>query len=266
MLPGQQSEHGVVPDHGAAEPLGLGHGRHHVCPGGGIHNQGEHIGAYHTQQNGNDLYHALAPDVAGHHDENGHHGNQPVGAAVADGGAGQRQADADDDGAGDNGREVAHDLACAEGLEKSGKHQIYKTRNRHAEAGVGKQLCIGGAVRQHGSDGGIAAQERKGGAKEGGNFPAGDQMEEQCAETREQQGGGHVQAGQGGNQHRRAEHGEQVLHTQNQCLGGAQLSYVVNRFVVFHKNMCLSFFCFWGYTDFIVCWHGRKPPAHSAYR
>ena len=84
-------------------------------------------------------------------------------------------------------------------------------------------------VAAHSADGIVAADESEGGTQESGNLTAGDQMEQEGAQTREQQGIGHIQAGQRGNQHGCAEHGEQVLHAQKQTLGGAQGGSIVDR-------------------------------------
>ena len=240
----ENGEGGVLPDDGQAEPLGLGHRSHNIGPGAGIHNQGKHIGYHHAQQNGNDLHHALAPDVAGNHNQDRNDGNQPVGAAVVDGGAGQRQADADDDRTGDDGREETHDFPGAENLKQGSQYQVDKTGHSDAEAGIG-QKRIGRTVLQHGSNRRVASQEGKGGAQEGRDLPSGEQMEQQGTEAGEQQRGGDIQTGDGRDKDRCAEHSEQVLDTQNQDPGGAQSLSVIYGFRGFfriHWKTILSIF------------------------
>ena len=194
------------------------------------------VGAHHTQQNGDDLYHALAPDVAAHHNGDGDEGNGPVIPAVGDGGGGEGQADADDDRAGDDGGEVAHDLLGAEHLKEGGENYVHQPRQSHAEAGVGQHLGVGGAVLQHGGDGLIAADEGEGGAQEGGDLPLGEEVEQQGAQTREEQGGGHAQPGEGGYQHGGAEHGEHVLHAQDEHFGSSQLPGIINGLILRHSD------------------------------
>ena len=222
----EDGEHGLVPGDGQAHPVGLPHQLNKLGPGVGIHNHGEDIGGHHAQEDGDDFNHALAEDVGHNHNHNGHQCNPPVIGAVIYSGVCQSQADADDDGAGDDGREIAHDLLCAEGLEQGCQHQVDKTGTGHAEA------CIGQGVEPvlagQAANGRIAADKGEGGAQEGGHLPAGNQMEQQCAQAGKQQGIGHVQAGQRRNQHRCAEHGEQMLHAQNQLLGGTQGAGIID--------------------------------------
>ena len=222
----EDREGGLMPHNGKTYPVCLAHQGNQVLPGGRIHNHGEDIGADHTQQDGNDLHHALAPDIAGHHDQDGNQSHPPVVGAVGDGGAGEGQTDADDDRSGDNGGEVAHDLLGTELLKEEGQDQVHKAGAGNTEAGIGKQSIA--AIAAHGPDGIVAADKSEGGAQERGDLPAGDQMEQQSAETRKQQSVGHVQPGQGRHQHGGAEHGEEVLHTQQEPLGGCQGGGVVH--------------------------------------
>ena len=92
--------------------------------------------------------------------------------AVIDGGGGEVQADGDDDGARDDGREEAHDLLRAEGPDQRRQHRVDKTRAGHAEAGVGQELRVGEGIVDQGGDGGVAAQEGEGGAQEGRDLAA----------------------------------------------------------------------------------------------
>ena len=134
------------------------------------------------------------------------------------------------------GGEEAHDLLGAHQLEQQGQHQVQHARDHHAAQGVGQLLLAGHSGELTGvqrGDGLEAAQEGEGGTQEGGYLELGAQVEQQRAETGEQQGGldgqgQAVGAYQDGHQHGGAEHGEQVLQTQQQHTGNAQLSGVVD--------------------------------------
>ena len=185
-----------------------------------MEDQRHDVAAHHTQQDGDDLDHALAPDIGG----------------VGHGGAGQVQTDEDDDGAGDDGGEEPHDLLGAHQLEQQGQHQIQQTRDHHAAQCVGQLLLAG-----HGGE--LAAvqigyrletaQKGEGGAQEGRDLELGADVEQQRADTGKQQGGldgqgQAVAADQDGDQYRGAEHGEQVLEAQQQHPRDAQLPSVVD--------------------------------------
>ena len=121
VRPGQETKDRVVKVERQTDPgrvaEGLNTSRIHDLHAGDLADGGHTVGTHHTQQNGNNLYHALSPDVAHHHNGNGHQGNGPVTAAGGDGSRGKSQTDADDDGAGNNGREIAHDLSGAKNLK-----------------------------------------------------------------------------------------------------------------------------------------------------
>ncbi len=68
----------------------------------GTGHEGHCVGDQHADEDGQDLDHALAPDVADDDRAQCHKGQQPVGLAVVDGRGSQDQTDGDDDGAGDN--------------------------------------------------------------------------------------------------------------------------------------------------------------------
>ena len=56
-------------------------------------------------------------------------------------------------------------------------------------------------------------------------------MEQQGAQTGKQQGCGNIQTGDGRNENGCAEHGEQVLHAEQELLGAAQSAGVVDGFI-----------------------------------
>ena len=229
---------------GDADPCGVSNGggdRLALC---GVNYQCEDIGAEDAEEDGDDLGHALAPYIEADDYCNGDNGNEPVAAAVVYRGGGQRQADGDDDGAGDDGREEAHDLLDAELFEQSREQNIHQTRNKHAEAGVGEKRVIkyGRPVSRgaDGADGVVAADEREGAAEEGGNLALGDQVEEQRADAGEQKRGGDVQTGQRRDKNGRAEHGEHMLQAKQQHLGRTEGTRVINGavnggFLFFHS-------------------------------
>ena len=68
--------------------------------------------------------------------------------------------------------------------------------------------------------------------RQGRNLALRDEMEEQRAQTCEQQRRGNGKASQRGHEHRRAEHGEHVLEAQNEQLRGAQRAGIADTLVL----------------------------------
>ena len=247
----EDGQRSFLPDNGQTEPLCSVDGGGNVCPGSGIDNHGSQIRGNHTQQNGNNLDHALAPDVADYHDEDGNQSNQPVAGAVIDSALCQRKTDADDDWAGDDGREVAHDLLDTEDLEEQCQNQIQQAGNGNTEAGVGQGNVLAGS-----GDQAVGTQKRKGRTQKSGDFAAGDQVEQQRTQTCKQQCGRDIQAGDGGNQHGCAEHCKQMLHAEKQHFGRAERSCVVYGFL----NFVLVFHSF--LLSFLPMRAKKKRPGH----
>ena len=214
---------------------------HALCIGqlraAGAGDDRDDVGADDAEQDGDDLDHALAPDVGDHDDGHSDEGEPPAGGGVIDGGAGEVQADHDDHRARDDGREVTHDLFRAEHLEEEREHEVEETCDHDAAERVGElRFGIETFVGGHRRDRGEAAEVGERGAEERGDLELGAHVEQQRAETGEQQRrlDGERQAvalDQNGDEHRRAEHGEHVLQAQDQHSGGAQLSGVVDGFV-----------------------------------
>ena len=199
----------------------------------GTGDQSHRVGHQHTDQDGQDLDHALTPDVADNDHAQRHKGQQPVGLAVGDGRRCQDQTDGDDDGAGDHRREELHDAADAKGGDEQAGHQIHQAGESDSSTGVRQHLGVGHGqvavcISQHGSHDGETAQVGKGGAQEGRDLLFGDQMEQQRAQTGAQQRGGNAQAGEQRHQHGGSEHGEHVLHAQDEHPARTQLARVVN--------------------------------------
>ena len=207
------------------------------------------IGHQHTDEDGQDLDHALAPDVADDDRAQCHEGQQPVCLTVIDGRGGQDQADRNDNGASDHRREEFHDAADAKGGDQQAGHQIHQTGKCDGCTGVGQHLGVGNGqvaigISQHGSHDGKAAQIRKGGAEECRHLLFGNEVEQQGAQTGTEQSGGNAQAGEQRHQHRCAEHGKHVLHAQDQHPPGAELPGIVNALGVIdlftHREVLLS--------------------------
>ena len=215
----EDGEHRIVPGERHADPRRLSNAREVHDARGGRHD----VRPHHAQQDGDDLDHALAPDVRDDDDGDGHERDGPVRRRVRDGRAGQDEADGDHDGAGDHGREEAHDARGPEHLEQRRQHEVQQTRARHAQAGVRQQ--VGLAVRR---DGRVARDERERRAEERGHLALRDEVEQQRAHAREQQRRGNGQAGQRRHQDGGAEHGEQVLEAQHQHLGQAKRPGVID--------------------------------------
>lgn len=242
---GEQA-HGVLMQRDA-EPVGGSDGLE-------IHGAGhesDRVGDQNTDENGQDLDHALAPDVADDDRTQRHKGQQPVRLTVGDGRGSQDQADGDDDGARDHRREELHDAADAEGGDEQADHQIQDAGEGNACAGIGQHLRVGNGqvavgICQHGGHDGKAAQIGKRRAKESRDLAPGDQMEQQRAQTCAEQRSGNAQARQQRHQHRGTEHGEHVLYAEDQHPTRAQLARVVNAFGVVdfftHKRVLLSRF------------------------
>ena len=219
---------------GDADPCRFTDLLHNDRAGGGVDDHGDNVGGEHADEDGDDLYHALAPHVARDDHDHRDDRDEPVGFAVIDSGGGEDQADGNDDRAGDDRGKEAHDLLHADALDYRRKDNIHKAGDCDAEAGVGQQL--GFAV---GSDCPVTGEVSEGGAEESGNFALGDKVEQQCAETGKQQRGGNVKSGQCGDEHGRAEHGEHVLQTEDEHARSAKLARVkngaVNGFLAFHS-------------------------------
>ena len=230
---GEEVEHAVFPEDRQAEPLGAADGSGDGGALRGINDECEDVRAEHAEQDRDDLGHALAPHVEADDDQDRDDGDKPVGTAVGDGGRGQRQADGDDDRAGDDRREVAHDFLDAEDLEQGRQDDVHQARDGDAEACVGQQVVVidRGAVRirPDGAHGVVAADEGERAAEEGRDFALGQQVEQQRAEAGEQQRRCDVEAGQRRDEDGRAEHGEHVLETQNEHSGLAECTCVVHR-------------------------------------
>ena len=119
----QDREYRLIPVDGQPHPLGVLK-RCKVYPSQHCRQQ---IGTHHTNDNGNDLDHTFSPDITDDHQQNGCEGDEPVGSAAVNSGRGQRQADGNDNGSGDDGREELHHPARAKKFNQQRQQQIQKT-------------------------------------------------------------------------------------------------------------------------------------------
>ena len=259
----QRPESRLVPVDGQSDPACLLH-RGKVHP---THDGRQHIGADYADDDGHDFHHALAPDITDDHQRDGHDGDQPVGGAVVDGGLRKGQADGDDDRPCHDGREEPHHLPCAEELDQKGQKQVHQPRAGHAEAGIGQEPRIVRRVPRsvrHRRDSRVSAQEREGGTQERGHLPLGQKVEQQCAQPREQQCGGHVKACQHGHQYGGAEHGKHVLDPQHQYLGRSQGLRIIDACVADALTADPgSRFLFLAHELFLLYPSDRSPPPDS---
>ena len=149
---GKQAKNRVLPQDGQANPRRSGHaGEINLA-----HERRKHIRHKNAHENGDNLNHALTPNVAHDDSGDGDDGNEPVRLAVGDSRASQNEANGDNDGPCHHGREETHDLLCAEDPEQRSQHQVEKARARNAQAGIRQKRGL--TVR---GDGGIARDKGK---------------------------------------------------------------------------------------------------------
>ena len=108
--------------------------------------QGNDIAAGDAEQNGNDLDHALTPDIGSDDDRYGKDCEPPAGPCVFNGGAGEVETDHDDHGAGNDGREVAHDLLDAEELKEEREYKVQQACDHNAAERIGQLFAAHAGV------------------------------------------------------------------------------------------------------------------------
>jgi len=211
----------------------------------------DHAAADDAEQDRDDLNHALAPDVDRDDDDDRDERDAPVLAGVVHRRAREVQTDENDDRAGDDGREEAHDLLHADELEEQGEDQVQQARDHHAAEGVGKLVVRrhrGVLARAELADDAEAAEVGEGRAEEGGHLELREDVEQQRAESRHQQRGLHRHrqpvgaADDDRHDHRRAEHGAQMLEPEHEHARRAELPRVVDGFLTeFFLHVIFSF-------------------------
>ena len=204
---------------------------------------GNDIGNNNAHQNRNDLEHAPAPDIAD--DDNGkrHDGKKPVLLAVIHRGTGKAKTDGNNNRAGYNGREKAHNFFYRENGKERSKNKINKASKHNAEICIRQHFRVWGAVRQQRRNSGIAAEESKGRAEKRGNFKFGYQMEKERAETRHQKRCLHIKPGEQRHQNGCSKHGERVLKTENQHSRSAKCSGIIDALFAEHGLFTFIFLC-----------------------
>ena len=153
----------------------------------------------------------MPPDVAGDDDHDGDQGDEPVLRAVLYRGLRQGQPDGDNDRPRDDGRKISHDTAGAKGAKCRRQQEVDQPRTGNPKARIGQKRRV--ALR---CDRRVACQEGKGGAQEGGHLPLCDHVEQQRAHPRKEERRADAEPRQKGHQDGGPEHGEQVLHAQDQ--------------------------------------------------
>ena len=228
----EQVEYAVFPHDGQADNLGLRDLFRNSSAGGGVYEHGDEVGAEHAEEDGDDLGHALAPDVEADDDDDGRCGYDPVFVAVVDSRGGQDKADGNDDGACDYRGEELHDLFYAECLEQRRQDDIHKSCAGDAEACVNEEVVIiygvTGCVCTDGADRIVAADEGKGRAEKCGNLALCQHVEQQSAEAGKQQRRCDIKSRKERNENGCAEHCEHVLKSENQHSGSAKGACVVH--------------------------------------
>ena len=216
----RQRERGQ-PDHGLPADAAQ---VHHTA------NQRHNIGDHNAQQDGNDLDHSLAPDVGHDDDSNGKQRKRPAALGIVHCRAGQIQTDEDDHRTGNDGREKPHDLFCTHCFKQQRQQDIQTARHHDAAHGIGQLFGadhIGKLADIQFRNSLEASQKGKGRAEKCGDFELCAHVENQRADTCEEQGrlDGQGQpigvADNDGYQNRGTEHCEHMLETQNEHSGPA---------------------------------------------
>ena len=94
--------------------------------------------------------------------------------------------------------------------------------------------AIGGAYCYHG---GVSADEGERRAEESRNLHLGEKVEEEGADTGEEEGSAYGQTRESGDQDSGAEHGKHVLETQNQHFRTPKGTGVIDRVLLCHTRI-----------------------------
>ena len=198
-----------------------------------VQSNGGEVAADHGDEEGDDGEELAEEDGAedGHTQGDGKDGDVgaggEVGAGLAggDGVAGQLQADEGHHGAHGGGGQDDVDPLGAELPDEEGQQAAQQAH--HHEAALGVLKALGG------DDAAGGGQEGEAGAQIGRGLALGEEDEEQGAEAVHEEDDAGVDLEQDGDQHRRAEHGEDVLDAQGQQHGkGDFLIHLDDTFLV----------------------------------
>ena len=228
-----------------------------VFDAGRVHNQRSAVSNHDAHQNGDDFEHSLSPDIENNDNHKSDQCEKPVGLRIADRGAREGQADADNNRSGHNRRKEMHDLLYAHKADDQSEQQIQKTRNHNAAARIGCLVIDAHVLVDAGlqiRNSGKTAEKCERRTQKCRNFELRAHMKQQCADTGAEQSNSYCKPGrrrlpagipeiarnQNGNKNRSPEHGKHVLQTQNQHSGHTQFPGVPDRPVrSSHNNFLL---------------------------
>ena len=192
---------------------------------------------------GGDLIH-LIHDLTVFNDLNGDVLHHLAGGEVADGVAGQREADDGDRGADDDGRHQLVDPLDAGRLDDDGDHNVDQSGEDRAEDDPGEARFRGGRAAEGGKHG---ADEGEGGAQEDRAAELGEQQIDDGADACAKEGGGlgHAVSDDGRDGDGSRQNRQKLLEGENKRLAeGGSVVDVVDQF-----HVCLSFSLFSGWLD-----------------
>ena len=109
-----------------------------------IHHKSDDIGSNDSDEDRNDLYHALSPDVADDDNYDCNKGHKPVCSTVVDGGRSQVETDGDDDWSCYYRWEELHDILTSVDFADQSKDKVQKTCTSDSYTGIykGNGFCI----------------------------------------------------------------------------------------------------------------------------
>ena len=135
--------------------------------------------------------------------------------AITMGGNGRtrkHQSDGDNDGSGDNGREVFQNLLDTKRPDQCRHDEIDESGTGHAQTGIVEGERLRESLRHtHLLDRGVASEESKRRAEESRHVPFGNEMEQECADSCEKQGDRYVETCEQGHENCGSKHGKQML-------------------------------------------------------
>ena len=203
-----------------------------------IHDDSGNVGDHDAQKDGDDLEHAFAPDVKDDDNCKCDQSKRPAGGGIGDRGGSQSQADADNDGACDDGRQELHDLFDADCTDDQGQHQIQKACDDNTAASIGKLF----AVRHISENTAVklcysskSSEKSKGGSEESRYSPLCEEVEKECSDAGKEKSylngkpfSVKIAVDKDRDQDRGAEHGEQVLNTEDRHFRITEFCGIIN--------------------------------------
>ena len=170
------------------------------------------IGTDHAKEYRHNAEYSPTPDVGDDNDKYGQYGYGPRLRAVGDGATRQRQTDGDHDGSCNDWWEETKYLPAAEKFNESCKDEIDHSRAEDADTGiVEREFLSHSDLHAHALDRLVSANEGEGGAEESRHLKFGDEVEDECSDTCEEQSGRDGQSCDDRDEDSCAKHGEKVL-------------------------------------------------------